>query len=141
MSPINKYSFDFNPPEVGDDVFVLGYPFNLNGSREMPIWKRGSIATEPYFDLDNLPKVLIDTATRQGMSGSPVIFQRIGLIDNYIDENTISDISIGTIRGFLGIYSGRIGSKDELQAQLGIVWKKKVIDEIVLGKVLGNTSP
>lgn len=138
INPINSYKFDFNPPEVGDDVFVLGYPFNLSGGKGLPIWKRGSIATEPFLDLDDLPKVLIDTATRSGMSGSPVIFQRTGLVDDYTDENIKGDVSIGTIRGFLGVYSARIGAKDELQAQLGVVWKRTVIDEIIREKVIGT---
>jgi hypothetical protein len=138
INPINSYNFDFNPPEVGDDVFVLGYPFNLNGGMELPIWKRGSIATEPYFDLDNIPKILIDTATRPGMSGSPVIYQRTGLIENYVGEKNTKNLSIGTIRGFLGVYSGRIGTNNELQAQLGIVWKKKIIEEIIREQTLGT---
>jgi hypothetical protein len=34
---------------------------------------------------------------------------------------------------FLGVYSGRLG-EDEFKAQLGIVWKKEVIEEIITGK-------
>lgn len=44
---------------------------------------------------------------------------------------------IGTLRGFAGIYSGRY-NKDEERVQLGIVWQKAVIHEIIEGKVLGN---
>jgi hypothetical protein len=58
--------------ETGLDVFVLGFPRGMSGGAEFPIWKRGSIASEPNFDIDNLPKILIDTATREGMSGAPV---------------------------------------------------------------------
>lgn len=32
---------------------------------------------------------------------------------------------------FIGVYSGRIGADDEFKAQLGKVWKKRVIDEII----------
>jgi hypothetical protein len=44
---------------------------------------------------------------------------------------------IGRIRNFMGIYSGQIG-KDELKAQLGIVWKARVIEEIIDAKALGK---
>ena len=54
---------------VSADVFVLGYPRGISGGRGFPI----SIATEPKIDLDGVPKLLIDTATREGMSGGPVI--------------------------------------------------------------------
>jgi hypothetical protein len=135
---INSYDFfdiDF-PPEISDDVFVLGYPFDIVDKSEFPIWKKGSIATEPMIDLNSLPKLLIDTATRSGMSGSPVIYQRDGL---HIKGNQITDDSvIGRIRGFLGIYSGRIGAEDNFKAQLGIVWKKSVIDEILKEKMKGD---
>ncbi|MDZ7783208.1 MAG: hypothetical protein U5K56_09900 [Halioglobus sp.] len=43
---------------------------------------------------------------------------------------------IGRIRNFIGVYSGRIG-KDEAKAQLGIVWKVVVMEEIINGKIYG----
>ena len=70
LFPINCYPFDKEFfPEVADDVFILGYPFNVTGDKELPIWKRGTIASEPIIDIDNLPKIFVDTATRPGMSG------------------------------------------------------------------------
>lgn len=58
---------------VATDVFVLGYPKGISGGGEFPIWKRASIATEPDIQLGTLPKMLVDTATREGMLGAPVI--------------------------------------------------------------------
>jgi hypothetical protein len=62
---------------IGMDVFVLGYPFGP-GKTGLPVWKRGSIASEP----DLVPQVenylLVDTASRPGMSGSPVILRTYG---------------------------------------------------------------
>ena len=59
---------------IGMEVFILGYPF---GSKPpaFPVWKRGSIASEP--DLVRLSNgyYLVDTASRPGMSGSPVILR------------------------------------------------------------------
>lgn len=111
------------------DVFVLGYPRGMSGGAKLPIWKRGTIATEPDFDLEGLPKFWIDTATREGMSGSPVYAQATGM---WFEEEKLEmdDAIFGTGRRFAGIYSGRVGA-DPLQAQLGIVWKVRAIEETI----------
>jgi hypothetical protein len=138
LQPINKIDFEETKERVADEAFIIGYPFFDRSYPQLPIWKKASIASEPDINIDKLPKMLVDTATRHGLSGSPVIMQRHGihgLVDGKFTDTTI----IGTIRTFLGIYSGRIGD-DELKAQLGIVWKKSVIEEIISGKVLGSTE-
>lgn len=114
------------------DVFVLGYPRGLSGGAKFPIWKRGSIASEPDIDLDKLPKFYIDTATREGMSGSPVYAQHNGYC---IPEGGSGpkDALIGETRRFAGVYSGRVGD-DNFKAQLGIVWKERAITEIITGE-------
>lgn len=111
--------------KVADDVFVIGYPEGLDSNFILPIWKKGSIASEPDVDINELPKILIDTITRKGMSGSPVVFRQ---------HSPITTIGIiGSIYGFQGVYSGRIGDKDSVQ--LGYVWKKEVIEEIIEGEI------
>ena len=163
---INSFNFDEDNPQVSDEVFVLGHPLkSINDDKSFPIWKRGTIASEPDLDISELPKILIDSATRPGMSGSPVIFQRHG-VHRLENGKFVNKSLIGTLRGFLGIYSGRAGNNDfwspaekkavndksemacksrvvndEIwMAQLGIVWKKKVIDEIIDGKTIGSTE-
>jgi len=137
LFPINEIIFDSEfKEEVADEAFVIGYPFFDVTYLQMPIWKKASIASEPDIDLDGLPKLLIDTATRSGLSGSPVIMQRIG-IHGMGDGVMLDTTIIGRIRNFIGVYSGRIGG-DELKAQLGIVWKSKVIDEILQAKQHGK---
>jgi hypothetical protein len=59
--------------KVAMDVFVLGYPKGIDGGGEFPIWKRGSIATEPGVHRGGPPHILIDTATREGISGARAI--------------------------------------------------------------------
>lgn len=138
LFPINNYNFDSDfYPMVADDVFILGYPFNLTGDKELPIWKRGTIASEPFLDIENLPKMLVDTATRPGMSGSPVIMQRSGFHGFNGIEFSGNEI-FGTIKNFIGVYSGRIGADNEFKAQLGIVWKERVIKEILSAKKKGS---
>jgi len=141
--PINNIKFDDFKLEISDDVFILGFPYKIKGGGQFPIWKKGSIATEPDIDFERLPKMFIDTASRPGMSGSPVIFRRTG-IHQFTNEQKKPDFILGRIQGFVGIYSGRVIGKTELDAQLGIVWKKEVIDEITDGntkdeKTFGNT--
>ena len=133
---INTVEFDDYGLHVADDVFVLGFPYKLNGGGRLPLWKRGTIACEPGADIDGLPKVLIDTASRKGMSGAPVIMRRIGI--HGAQEGKPPEL-IGQIQSFLGVYSGRIKSsndRDDLEAQLGIVWKASVISEIIEGGIL-----
>ena len=113
-------------PSVASDCFVTGFPEGLFGEMETPIWKRGSIATEPDFDHAGLPLVLIDSLTNPGLSGSPVIAQ-----SNEIFRNDVPDQTIGPWRSILGVYSGRIGDVG-LGLQLGRVWKRRAIDELFL---------
>ncbi|MFL1012267.1 serine protease family protein [Flavisericum labens] len=137
LTPINKIEFNDFDLEIADDIFILGYPYNLDGGGKFPIWKRGSVATEPDLDMDKLPKIFVDTASKRGMSGAPVIYRRTGIHGAHgriIPKGAI----IGTIEGFVGIYSGRIVGKDDFDAQLGIVWKKQVIEEIIVGNKKDN---
>jgi len=134
--PVNTFSewFDIEAG-AGDEVYVLGYPKGMDGGSDFPIWKRGSIASEPLLDRDGLPQLLIDTATRQGMSGSPVLVFSRGWTVPAKSSNQSG--VFGTTAAFLGVYSGRIG-EDELGVQLGIVWKAQVVDEIVCGATQGT---
>jgi hypothetical protein len=143
LYPLNAFPFECEPA-VSDDVFVLGYPFGITDPLEYPIWKRGSIATEPSIAFKGLPRMLIDTATRSGMSGSPVVIKRTG-----IHPTLENPERFGTAAGFVGVYSGRYGvEKDSLDkdrpekedVQLGIVWRKEVIEEIIIGEVQGTVD-
>ncbi|PKP76014.1 MAG: hypothetical protein CVT84_00185 [Alphaproteobacteria bacterium HGW-Alphaproteobacteria-6] len=124
---------------VATSVFVLGHPRGIGSKTptKIPIWKRASVASEPDFNWDNVPCFLIDSATREGMSGAPVIGWHRGL--GYPKQG--GSIGGKTISGgrFFGIYSGRLGG-DEFLAQLGRVWKAPVITEIIEGNVRGESS-
>ncbi len=128
ITPANAKSLDLDRIRVypSMEAFVLGYPRGMSGGGHFPIWKRATIATEPDIDLDGLPRFYIDTATREGMSGSPVYAQEVGywLPEGETDQ---AKASIGKGRRFVGVYSGRLGAKDEFKAQLGIVWKESAL--------------
>ncbi len=115
-------SFD---PSVSSDCFIIGYPQGISGASGTPIWKRGSIATEPQLNHDGKPTLLVDSLTNPGMSGSPFIIKSQGLV-----HNTASGAVLGQLRQLLGVYSGRIGD-DGVGFQLGRVWKAFLIDEIL----------
>jgi hypothetical protein len=123
----------------GLDVFILGYPRGLSGGGGFSLWKRGSLASEPDLDLDELPKMYVDTATREGMSGSPVYTQEVGVLRPENPPPGVSKESVGKGKRFLGIYSGRVGN-DTFLAQLGIVWKEAAIEEIIVGQKRGVSS-
>jgi hypothetical protein len=122
--------------KVARDVFVLGYPKGISGGGVFPIWKKASIATEPAIQLDGLPKMLVDTATREGMSGAPVVAISDG---GYEEEDGSLIETAGRFYRFVGVYSGRLGN-NEMEAQLGIVWKAQAVDEIVEIPTKGTSS-
>lgn len=120
---------------VGADAFVVGFPLGLSVQDIFPIWKRASIASEPEVSIASLPLFLIDTTTRPGMSGSPVYARQYGFV-HYHDGQS-AHIS-GSATSFLGVYSGRLGGDDEFGAQLGRVWPRSLIDEILKNGVVGS---
>lgn len=121
---------------VATDVFVIGYPFGRSVEGMFPIWKRASVASEPCIDIDGLPKMLVDTASRSGMSGSPVILYEKRAVT--IVDGTPGQLGVQMSRfrmKLVGVYSGRIGVDDDnIKVQLGVVWKSSVIDEIISQK-------
>jgi hypothetical protein len=103
MRPINRMRTVPMRILMGSDVFVLGYPLSIAAPLLMPIWKRASLASEPDYRAREQP-FLIDTATRKGMSGSPVIARNFG---PYIDESTnMTIMGAGVTTRAIGIYSG-----------------------------------
>ena len=107
-----------------DFVNVVGFPFGWTGGGSLGIWVQGAIATEPEVDYDNLPRFLIDSRTRPGQSGSPVvIYKRNGWVtlvngQPYLLYNPVTLL--------IGVYSGRLSQESDL----GTVWKASVVAEI-----------
>lgn len=103
----------------------------------LPIWKRGSVASEHDVNIDKLPKYFIDTATtKTGMSGSAVFIKSNGFTFPKGKEN-IDDMIMSQCYTFGGVYSGRsqlIHSGSSIYPDLAIVWKESAIIEIIEGK-------
>lgn len=115
---------------IGDNVFITGYPLGIRVGGYFPIWKSGTIASEPDFNIDDLPLFYIDAASREGMSGSAVIVRKPRIV-SLKNKGQISHWQTS----LLGIYSGRIGA-DAFGNAVGKVWKAKVIKEIINQKIL-----
>mgnify|MGYP000955009930 CR=1 FL=1 len=119
-----------------DELFIVGYPYGLRG-HILPIWVRGTIASLPGLGYDGFPLFLIDSRTRQGQSGAPVI--------RYLKEGTIvghpmapmgqtATIVDGDLSKLVGVYTGRVNrTKTQLppheveelrrgSTDLGLVW-------------------
>ena len=138
VHPINKLPSTSNMVvEAGQDVFILGYPLNIRAGGALPVWKRGSIASEPIVDLDDLPLLLVDTATYTGMSGSPVIAKEVYHYRG-LDGHLHIDHNASTHYLLVGVYSGRRKGLDGELSQLGEVWKTQVIEEIIAARCLGE---
>lgn len=115
---------------VTQEVWAIGFPrgIRVNG---FPVWKRATIASEPGFSFAETPhKILLDTATREGMSGSPVFFVSRATSRTLFD-GIRQEMDVPLTKLLLGIYSGRILGEDELAAQLGIAWGAECIEEIL----------
>lgn len=129
MYSINTMPHDNLLIQIGMDVFILGFPFGM-GPGGLPIWKRGSIASEPDVAALTQLHLFVDTASRPGMSGSPVI--RRSWATHMFADNNVS-LGTGTATKLVGVYSGRTATRDPLDAQLGFVWPASLLPEIVSG--------
>lgn len=119
---------------VSDSVFIVGFPFAEAGDGVTAIWARGSVATEPDLDFGGRRCFLVDSRTRPGQSGSPVIAYASGR-----DAVSMTNGSILVATGqpherLLGVYSGRLNRESDL----GFVWKADLIVEIIDGGVAGD---
>lgn len=126
LLPVNELAPGRLAIMIGMEVFILGYPFGSKPSA-FPVWKRGSIASEPDLVRLSTGYYLVDTASRPGMSGSPVILRSWS---NHILESNMWTTNNDQlpIDRVIGVYSGRLKPED---AQIGIVWHVEYIDEII----------
>jgi hypothetical protein len=128
--PINHMPSDDLAFAIGMDVFVIGYPYGL-GSNGLPVWKRASVASEPNMFVESQMHIYIDTASRPGMSGGPVIRRSYG--SHHMRDGT-SNMGEKVRTKFVGVYSGRVTARDPLDAQLGMMWPAEFVSEIVAGE-------
>jgi hypothetical protein len=128
IHPINTLRSDVDlEVSIGMDVFILGYPFGFS-LPGFPIWKRGSIASEPDLVHQTDGYLHVDTASRPGMSGAPVIRRSWGT--HSLASGGTSSHSVPQSK-FIGVYSGRRHTTDPSDAQIGMVWMKRDVEELI----------
>ena len=125
-------------------VTLIGYPYGFHDATNMlPVWKTGSIASEPEYDFNGEKTIVLDISAFPGMSGSPAMIVAKG---GYGDKN--GNMYAGNAYHFLGIYASMNMFNSELNLeqvsndakkfvkhteslQLGVIWKASLIDDIV----------
>jgi hypothetical protein len=130
---------------VAMNVAIVGYPYGLcDEAHGLPVWKTGTIASEPYVDFQGQPSFLVDVAAFAGMSGAPVVAMARGLWES---EEKLGTLNVGAAQRLVGVYasmaphttkkfledvsqSGVPGMQFEESLQLGQVWKASLIQEI-----------
>jgi len=71
LLPTEKHKEELSALE---DVLMIGYPNGIWDSvNNMPIFRKGSTATNPLYDYNGKKEIMIDIAAFPGSSGSPVL--------------------------------------------------------------------
>ncbi|MFW7250043.1 S1 family peptidase [Enterobacter sp. BNK-34] len=126
-------------------VVLIGYPYGLHDSSNMlPIWKTGSIASEPDYDFNGKKLFVVDVSAHPGMSGSPVFYVSHG---GFVTKGGGYAIADGMQVHFMGIFASMHNISSELEVndpagaqgikvrhveslELGNVWKSSLLEEI-----------
>jgi hypothetical protein len=127
------------------NVTLVGYPYGyFDTANALPIWKTGTIASEPGVDFEKKPLLLVDVAAFPGMSGSPVFAIASGIYER-ADGSAVTP---GSVREFLGVYASmqmvgknkyleqlthgaQYGIRDMESLQIGHVWKANLVLETI----------
>ena len=103
------------------DLFVVGFPLNYGSNSLLPIWKKGTVASEANLLKVGESSFFIDGTSRKGMSGSPVYYRMLSL-----EGNADYTASRGSITYLVGIYSAQ-----STDAELGTVTRlEKVFEKL-----------
>jgi hypothetical protein len=90
----------------------------------IPIWKTGHLASEPEFNFDDLPRILIDATTRTGMSGAMVFVTRP-------PQNRLVGIYTGRYKQPVNEQSSPDERDPRFTSELGWVFRSAVVHELI----------
>jgi hypothetical protein len=125
---------------MGSEVAVIGFPEGMMGAGLTAIWKSGTIASEPAMTIEERGYFWIDSNTRRGMSGAPVVARRFGTA---LMEDGGVGMHTGVVDRTLGVYAGR--AFDAPDMTMGRVWAWSSVQELVSHAanqvLLGRTCP
>ncbi|MBP6811710.1 MAG: trypsin-like peptidase domain-containing protein [Saprospiraceae bacterium] len=123
--PVN-YSITYSDLRITPTnmVFVVGFPkgkkFSESGNQYLPIWKSGTIASEPDVNEGGKPIIWLDLQGYTGMSGSPVYF----ITREKVLRNGGRVVSGTQQTFFMGVFS-HIAP----EINLGALWKSTFLKE------------
>jgi len=121
--------------DLGEDLFLPGYPLGLSANGLFAVWKRASLASSLEYGEGITTRFLVDTATREGMSGSPCFAIPRGpyyALDRVTTKMRRIDEPLHW--RWMGVYSGRMNPSDNFEAQLGVVWRENLVIETIEGE-------
>jgi len=124
---------------MASQVAIIGFPHGISTGGLLPIWKSGTIASETDNDITGVDYFLVDSNTRKGMSGSPVIARRFGTA---LHES--GGVGLGGVTDrVLGVYAGRMLDAPDVTIGRVWVWEKvqELIDHAVRLVLVGSKSP
>jgi hypothetical protein len=126
------------------EATLLGYPYGFFDTKNfLPVWKTGHLATEPAWDFQGEPVLLVDVSAFPGMSGAPAV-----AVSQGVYENEAGEMMTGVQRKLLGVFSAMrmVKTRPTVDAngmsidngtpspgdslQLGYVWKASLINDI-----------
>ncbi len=125
LYPVN-YSLTYSELRIKptDMVFVVGFPkgVKISESRNeyFPVWKSGTIASEPDIDEGGKPIMWVDLQGFGGMSGSPVYY----ITKEFEKRNGSTHRTFKSQTFFLGVFSHGIP-----EINLGALWKSTFLKE------------
>jgi hypothetical protein len=123
LPPLNYESI---PP--GTNVIFVGYPENrFDVKNNLPIIRKGSIASLPQIDFNGRPQIVIDAQVFPGSSGSPVFVAEGGhyKLLGVVSETMIRHSQLQTIPAGHATYGV------EQMLGLGIVIKQSKVIELI----------
>ncbi|HEX7938189.1 MAG TPA: trypsin-like peptidase domain-containing protein [Gemmatimonadaceae bacterium] len=111
---------------MASEVAVIGFPEGMTASGLTAFWKSGTVASEYNESVVDKGYFWIDSNTRRGMSGAPVIARRFGT--SLMEDGSVS-MHTGVSDRALGVYAGR--AFDAPDMTLGRVWGWSGVQELL----------
>ncbi|MDZ5447920.1 serine protease [Micromonospora sp. 4G57] len=119
------------PPSVTAPVWIVGYPAgSRRDGHELAVWSRGSVATDPVSTWHG-DRFLVDSRTRPGQSGAPVI-SFVSAHSSFSPDGQVRH-DFADSWTLLGLYSGRLYNGNKESSDLGSVWTVSAIRRILYG--------
>ena len=121
-------SIDYEKVAPGSDVIFVGYPVGLyDPVNNLPLIRRGSIASMPNIDFNGKGQIVIDAQIFPGSSGSPVF---VAWDNRYSLLGVISDTMIRDSKlQILQAHTPQLGVEEILG--LGIIVKQRHVRELI----------